>query len=153
MKKYLQRLYPGAKRSIVDIAVYGGASYAFGYVENRYREKASVMGVPASLAAGVALTAGSLLSTFVGGGRIGGLVHKIVPYAQDIGLAGLGAYFHTLGAGKGAQHSGVARIMVDQKDVAKVKAVVPKSTLLGEIPAAPHGDFLSSRDLANLARS
>jgi hypothetical protein len=149
MKNYLSRLYPGAKVALKDVAVYGLASYGFGYVENRYRDKASVMGVPVSAVAGGALVLGSLVASVSGGSKL----KRVVPYAYDVGLAGLGAYLHTLGAGHGAQHSGVSRIMVDQKDVAKVKAVVPKSTLLGEIPAAPHGDYLSSKDLANLARA
>ena len=155
IKKYLSKLYPGAKITAVDVAIYGGASYGFGYIENKYREKASVMGVPVSAVAGGALVVGSLLSSVFlkGGGRVARYVRMAAPYANDIGLAGLGAYLHTLGAGKGAQHGDVARIAVDKKDVAKVRAAVPKSTLLGEIPPAPHGDWLSSKDLANLARA
>lgn len=131
---------------VVEVAEYAAASYGFGWMQNHFRDRASLFGAPADLIAGGVLTAASLF----GGKYLHGGLHRLV---DTVGKAGLGSWFHTMGAGKGAQTSGVKRVLVDAKDVQKVKSVLPKSTVLGEIPKAPHGDFLSSRDLANLARS
>lgn len=155
---YLEKIYPGRKgsftnelaRTAVDAAIFGGASFGYGYVQSRYREKASIMGVPADLAAGVGLTALSFLGDWYGvGGVVGGLSHT----TKMVGLAGIGSYFHTLGSGHGAQKSGVRRIAVHAKDVGKAKSALPNSTVLGEIPKAPHGDFLSPAQLDALARA
>lgn len=151
---YLDRLYPGRRhgtghevfKAALDVAEYGGASYAFGYLQNRYRERASVMGVPLDLAAGAGLTAAALLCD------LKGWCSGLVPIVRNVGHAGVGAYFHTMGAGHGAKASGVKRLLVHEKDVGKVKAVLPDATVLGAIPRAPHGDFLSASELAALAR-
>jgi hypothetical protein len=135
-----------AIRQAVPTATYAGASYGFGYLQNRYRDKASVMGVPADLLAGVGFKALAIAGTLLGKGR------KFVPHLDTVGNAGIGAYFHTLGAGHGAQKSGVKRVLVSDGDVKKVLAVSPNATVLGAIPKAPHGDYLSAQELANLAR-
>ena len=64
--------------------------------------------------------------------------------------AGVGAFFHTLGAGHGAKSAGVTRFMTTAS-ADKVKAALPGVTILGEIPQAPAGNFLSARDLAAMA--
>lgn len=155
---YLDKFYPGKKgtfihaatHTVADAAIFGGASYGFGYVQSRYREKASIMGVPADLAAGVGLTALSFLGDWYG---VRGVARGLLHTTKMVGLAGIGSYCHTLGSGKGAQHSGVQRIAVHAKDVGKVKSALPNSTVLGEIPRAPHGDFLSPAQLEALARA
>lgn len=158
MANYLDKLSLGRKgsfthalsRTAVDAAVFGGASFGYGYLMNRYREKAHIKGVPADLAAGIGFTALSFLGDWYGvGGVVGGLSHA----TKMVGLAGIGAFCHTLGAGRGSQHSGVARVMVKKGDIPKVKAAVPGSTILGEIPKAPHGDFLSAAQLDRLANA
>ena len=136
----------GVVPSLVEAAEYVGASYGFGYLQNRYREKASLMGVPADLLAGVGLKAAALAADVMG--KSGG----VACLASTVGNAGLGAYFHTLGAGHGAQASGVKRLLISDKDVAKARAALPNATILGEIPKAPHGDFLSAAELAEMAR-
>ena len=153
---YLSKLYPGRKGSkghavfnaLTDAAVIPAMAYGFGYVENRYRERASVQGVPVSAVAGAAGVAINLAASLFGVRQLRG----VAGIAGEIGTAGLASYFHTLGAGKGADHSGVKRVLVDGKDMNKLKSVLPQSTVLGEIPKAPVGDFLSSSELAHLAR-
>jgi hypothetical protein len=158
MASYLDKLYPGKKgtfthaltHTVADAAIIGGASFGFGYVQSRYREKAAVMGVPADLAAGIGMSALAFLGEWYGvGGVVGALRHT----TKLIGLAGIGSYCHTLGSGHGAQASGVKRIAVHAKDVGKVKSALPNSTVLGQIPRAPHGDFLSPSQLEALARA
>lgn len=149
-------LYPGKKHSTghevykatVDAGVYAAASYGFGYVQGRYREKASLFGIPADLFAGVVLSGGAL----VAGDLLGYIPEGINPIVAAVGHAGLGAWAHTHGAGAGAEKSGVRRLLIQEKDVAKAKAALPDAQFLGDIPKAGPGDFLSARELANLAR-
>jgi hypothetical protein len=146
---YLDRIYRGRKHivsEVVETAEYAGASYGFGYLQNRYREKASVMGVPADLLAGVGLKVVALGCEILGTGR------AIAPHASIIGNAGVGAYFHTLGAGAGAKAAGIKRILIPEGDVEKAKKALPNATILGDLGKAPHGDFLSIDELAKLAR-
>lgn len=155
MTKYLNRLQYHRGNSLmgelVETAEQVGASFAYGYVQNRYREKASVAGVPLDLGLGAALKALGLGLHLAGKGH--GMMGMVAEHADLLGNAGLMAHFHTMGAGMGAQKSGVTRVLVDKKDVGKVKATLPHAEVLGEIPRAPHGDFLSTAELEALARS
>lgn len=139
LKKALPHLVEGAE--------YAGASFVFGYVQNKYREKASIGPLPLDLAAGLAATAAGI------GMQIWGKGKSLAPHITTVGFAGLGAFAHTLGAGYGAQASGVKRLLVSAEDVKKVQAVLPgKVTVLGAIPKAPKGDFLTSDQLMEMAR-
>ncbi len=144
---YLDKLTKkGVVSHVVKTVEYGAASYAFGYVQSRYRDKARILGVPVDLAVGVAAKSAVLVGEILG---------KTVPGASHmdvIGNAGIGAYFHTLGAGHGASAAGIKRVLVSEKDLPKVKALLPDATVLGAIPKAPQGDFLSPAELAALAQ-
>jgi hypothetical protein len=146
---FLEKLNPDGKSTInklAEAAEYSLASYGYGWTQNRYRERASLGGIPADLLTGGVMKAASIAMD---------LWHKgkgVSPYANLLGNAGLGAFFHTLGAGHGAQSSGVTRLLIKDSDVAKAKAALPGATILGEIPKAPHGDFLSASDLAAMSR-
>jgi len=131
---------------LVEMVEYGGASYLFGYLQNRLGERASVMGVPADLLAGVVLKGAALAGDLMGAS--GGLS----ALANNVGNAGIGAFFHTLGAGHGSKSAGLKRVLVHESDVPKVKAAIPTATILGAIGKPPHGDFLSPAQLAALAR-
>lgn len=158
MSKYMSKVYHkaggrsyGKSYKVVNAlgsaAVYSAASYGFGYMQNRWRERASVYGVPADLLAGVGLSAASL------GCELMGKAGALSALARDVGHAGLGAYFHTLGAGKGAKDSGVTRLLLkNPAQLAKAKAAVPDAEVLGAISAAPHGDYLSPAELAEMAK-
>lgn len=158
---YLDKLHFGKKggvvhavtSEVVGAGVYAGASYGFGYVQNRYRDKASLWGVPVDLLAGVGLTAATIgCDLYVGHGKWGKRIHNLTPITRDVGRAGFGAYFHTLGAASGAAKSGVKRLLISEADLPKAKAALPNATVLGDIPKAPHGDSLSARDLAEMAK-
>jgi hypothetical protein len=123
------------------------ASAGFGYVQNRFRS-ASVGPLPIDLAAGLGLSGLVAGAKFLGKGGDGALM----TIAGRFGVAGLAAFAHTWGAGYGAQASGVRRLLVSAADLPKAKAALPNATILGDIPKAPHGDFLSSSDLASLSR-
>lgn len=158
MSKYLEKVYRkvGGKshgkghkvfNALGSAAVYGGASYAFGYLQNRYRERASVMGVPADLLAGGALSAVSL------GCELMGKTGALSALARDVGNAGIGAFFHTLGAGRGAHAAGVTRLLLkNPAQLAAAKKAVPDAEVLGSIQPAPHGDFLTPAELAEMAK-
>jgi len=130
----------------VETAEFAGASYGFGYLQNRWRQYASVRGVPVDLLAGVALKVVSLGSHLLGVGE------AMASHANNVANAGIGSFFHTLGAGHGGQHAGVTRVLTDKEGAKKIKGLIPNATILGAIPKAPKGDFLSSKELAELAR-
>lgn len=134
----------GAKHELVEGAEYAAAMGAFGYVQQRYR--AGVMGAPADLVAGALAKVAAIGLDYYGKGR------KFHPYLDLVGNAGLGSYFHTVGAAMGAQNSGMKRIMVKDSDLGKVKKAVPDATILGAIPKATKVNFMSAAELAALAR-
>jgi hypothetical protein len=149
--KTLGHIEPGQEGLMgraVEGLEYFGLSYAAGYAQNRWRQKASLFGAPADFLVGLGGKIASVALDHWGGHR-----HRhLVSHANVLGNVGLGAFGHTLGAGAGAQASGVKRVLVDAKDVDKIKKLVPGSTVLGEIPKAPHGDLLSTRELQEMAR-
>ena len=134
----------GTARGVVEAVEYAALSYGFGYAQNRYREKASLFGVPADLLAGGVMKAMALF-----GGKYLKGAHSLVDTAAN---AGIGAFFHTMGAGHGGKKSGLSRVVVPAGDVDKVKKAVPSATILGDIPKQTQGAFLSTRDLAELSR-
>lgn len=150
--KYLDKLHPrkaGMVSNVVETVEYGAFSYGYGFLQNKYRGKASVKGVPADVLAGVGFKAAALLMDAFGGSAVA----KVSPHINVLGNAGIGAFFHTLGAGHGAKSAGVTRLLLAPgTDVKKAKAMLPGSEVLGGIPPAPKGDFLSSSELAAMAR-
>lgn len=144
---YLEKLKKRGLPNLVQTGEYVGASYLFGYVQNKYRDKAQVWGIPADLASGVVLKAVSL------GCDIAGVATGLSSHVGTVGNAGLGAYFHTLGAGHGAHSAGVYRLLLtSEADKAKALQAFPKATILGDLPKATRGDFLSAAQLAEMAR-
>ncbi len=143
---YLDRLKGKGVASAVTLVEYGAASYGLGYVKNRWRDKAHVKGVPVDLAGGIVLKLASLAMQLSNKGT------GLAPHLDTVGNAGVGAFFHTLGSSHGAAASGLRRLLIPASDVAKAKAALPNATILGEIPKAPPGDYLSSADLQRMAR-
>lgn len=138
---YLDKLDPsgfGVLPKVVESVEYGAASYGFGYLQSRYRS--SVMGVPVELLAGVAGKALVLV-----GGEMMGLLPAVMPHVDVVANAGIGAYFHTLGVGHGAKAAAAL-------PAGKAPTKALGTTVLGAIPKAPHGDFLSASELAEMAR-
>jgi hypothetical protein len=154
---YFDRMLPGsagsrkheAGKEVLDLVEYSGASYVWGYLMHRYGERASKWGVPADLGGGLLASAAALGLGLAGYG--GGLT----PLIGNVGRAGVGAFCHTLGAGHGSKKSGTTRMRLDAKDADKAQKALAaagvKTTVFGAIPQAPHGDFLSTRDLRQMA--
>lgn len=147
---YLDRLnpkkHPITGGVLLGTVEYAAASYGFGYAKNKWRDKAHVFGVPVDLLAGL------VAKTLSVGALATGKFEGAVPHLDALGNAGVGAFFHTLGAAHGAAASGLRRVLIPASDVAKAKAALPNATILGEIPKAPPGDYLSAADLARMAR-
>ena len=147
---YLDRLNPKkhpVSGALTGMALYGAASYGFGYAKTRWHNKAQVMGVPVDILAGVVLKGAALAGMFMG------KAEGLVPHLDTLGNAGIGAFLHTYGAAHGAAASGMRRLLIPASDVQKAKAALPNATVLGEIPKAPPGDFLSTAELQAMARS
>jgi hypothetical protein len=161
---YLDKLVRGGSRhkhlhkhplvhDLMTTAEFAAGSYGFGYLQNRYREKASMFGIPADLLAGVGLKVVALGTEMISpSGRLGKLAHLVAPHANAFGNAGVGAFFHTLGAGHGAQASGVKRLLISEADVPKAKAALPNATILGVDKETRPRDVLSAQELADMAR-
>ena len=146
---YLNPDNTGPVARAVEGAEYFAASYGYGYVQNRFRERAAVGPVPLDLLAGGVFKAASIgLNLW---SKKAGKLAKAAPYANVLGNAGIAAFGHTLGAGAGAKASGVTRlVLAHHTDLATVKKVLPTATILGEIPKAPVGDFLTPAELERL---
>lgn len=146
---YLNPENKGTVARVVEGAEYFAASYGYGYVQNRFRERAAVGPIPLDLLAG-----GVFKAAAIGCGiwcKKGSALAKSTPYTNVMGNAGIAAFGHTLGAGAGAKASGVTRLLLaNHSDLAAVKKVLPNSTILGEIPKAPHGDFLTPSELERI---
>jgi len=147
---YLDRLnpkkHPITGGVLLGTVEYAGASYLFGYAKHRWRDKAHVFGVPVDLLAGLVAKTASVAAL------LAGKFEEAVPHLDALGNAGVGAFFHTLGAARGAEASGMRRLLIPASDVQKAKAALPNATILGEIPKAPPGDYLSAADLVRMAR-
>lgn len=151
MAHTLDKYHP-RKNSLVSHAVetveYGAASFGFGYIQNRYR-KANIAGVPADILSGLAFKAVALAMDMKGGA----MMERIAPHLNVVGNAGVGAFFHTLGAGAGMKHAGIVRMALPAGTNPQLAASkVPGSVILGGIAPAPKGDFLTSAELAAMAR-
>src|SRR6266702_270088 len=141
-----RKLVPNLLHQVVPTAEKMGAIAAFGYVTNKYREKVTFYGGHGDLLAGFVLKAAAVAGAVMGKGG------NLLPHLNNVGDAGLMAWAHAIGSGWGAQSSGVKRLLIKESDLKKAKAALPDATVLGEIPKAPHGRFMSAAELASLAR-
>lgn len=138
-----------AAGEVIDLAVGAAASFGFGYLTGKYREKTLLFGgrVPLDFGVGMLLSVGSVALEVAGvGDGLSGL-------AKDIGHAGVNAWAHTHGVGAGTKASGVERVLVQKKDLPKLRAAVPSSVVLGSTGQAPHGKFLSPERLTQLSQA
>lgn len=153
LSKMLDKLHKGSKnvgvrkgglvKEAVSVAEGAAASVAFGYVQNKYRDKAEIKGIPADL------LVGALTKVVAVAADIYGKVPGWTPHLHSVGNAGINAYFHTLGSGLGGKAAfpeGSKRVMLPPG-----AALPAGATVLGVIPAAPVGDHLSPADINRLA--
>lgn len=162
MMNALKKMYKGTKHAVIhqgpsalgEAAVYGGASYIFGQIHGRYREKAAVKiagyEVPVSILAGVACKAASM--AVPANAKLAG-VH-IGAQLNNVGNAGVGAFFHGMGVGHGMKASGRKLYILESGKAAPAALGDLKQTdVVGSLPPAPKGAYLSTEDLRGLARN
>jgi hypothetical protein len=127
---------------------YAGA-YAFGMAKGYYRDKAFVMGQPIDLVAGAALTVASALFNAYSGGR-----SQLSPHMERLGDAGLMSYFNSLGAGHGTAKSGrMVAVLPAGSSGSRIAGLSPGASILGTIPQASGGDYLTAEEIAAFSGS
>lgn len=119
----------------VDKAERSAAAFGFGYIKGYYRDRAMVMGQPLDLVAGVGLTALGAVLSMASNGK-----SALAPHIERVGDAGLASYFNSIGAAMGAKAAGT--------QVQVVKGLDSHVSILGEIPPAVHGSYLTADEIA-----
>jgi hypothetical protein len=126
-------------------AAYSGG---FGYIKGRYREQASVMGVPADLLVGVLATAAGAVATISGGGQ-SSLGHQL----DMLGDAGIMSFTNSIGAYYGAKASGRQVLVLNPGTSAPAALPAgysqPGMSVLGDIPPAVGGAYLTAEEIAH----
>lgn len=155
MGRFLDKIHPRKDTKMsaaVETVEYVGASYGYGYLMGRYREKAELGGMPADLLVGGALRVAGLLGEHWRGAPR--FLKSAAPHATVLGLAGLGAFAHMKGVGAGSRASGALRASLppgtSPSDLEKIKKLVPGTVFSGIPPARGPHNFLSSRELARM---
>lgn len=151
----VDRLYPGKSsmhQALGGAALSGLTGLGIGFAEGRYRKK--LFGLPAGAVVGLAGTLGFLgIDLFLPSrGKVTRFVHSCAPVLRDMGRVGLGTFTYAAGVGMGAG-MGVgdsALAAVNKKDLPALKKAVPNAVIVGAIPPAPRGNWLSQRDLQAL---
>lgn len=130
----------------IDLAVEGLAGFGFGYLTGRFREKTLIAGrVPLDFGAGLGMSALGLVLGAFG-------IDEGAALARDVGHAGFVSWAHTHGVGAGTKASGVKRVLVQEKDLPKLRAAVPSSVVLGSTGQAPAGKFMAPERLKHLSQ-
>jgi len=131
----------GLKGVIVDKGERYGASLAYGYLKGYYREKFMFKGYGLDLWTGVGALVASAAATIMSGGR-----SSLAPHLERIGDAGVSSYLNTIGSSLGASKAGRSAVVVDQ-----AKLPGKKASVLGMIPQAMGGSYLTQDELAHFA--
>lgn len=132
------------KGYLVDKVERYGASVAYGFVQNYYREKAMVKGVPLDILVGGGLTLlGAGLEIFSRGRS------ALAPHLNAIGDAGVQAYFLKLGAVWGTKASGRKAYILEKGATAPA---LPGLTQVGLEPAVG-GAVLDEASIARYCES
>ncbi len=133
----------------IDKAERYAAAYGFGMAKGYYRDKAFVMGQPIDLVLGALLTAGGALFNAYSGGR-----SQLAPHMERIGDAGMMSYFNSLGAGHGTSKSGrMVAVLPAGSAGSKIAGLSPGAHILGTIPPASGGDYLTAEEIAAFSGS
>ena len=124
---------------------YAGASL-FGFLKGYYRDKAMVRGIPVDVLAGGALTVvGAILSGLSGG------TSQLAPHLNRFGDAGVMSYLNSRLAGYGMKKAGRSVYVLDGTAPGALPAGMKKVDMLGAIPAAMGGAYLSADEIAKYA--
>lgn len=122
-----------------------GSSFAFGFIKGYYREKAMIKGMPVDLLAGAGMTLAACVLEAYSGGR-----SKIAPHLHAIGDAGMMSYINSVGVSMGTKQSG-RKIYLLEKGAAAPAGIKEAEHILGELPPAVGGPFLSADEIAKFA--
>lgn len=124
---------------LVDKGERYAATAAFGYAKGYYRERFLWKGYGADVWLGAAFTlAGAVLNARSGGNS------KAGQHFERIGDAGIQAAIHSWTVGKGTEHAGRVVAVTEQGKNLSGKS----STVLGAIPEAKGGDYLTADEIA-----
>jgi hypothetical protein len=132
---------------VVERAERYGASYLFGYIKGRYRERAMWRGCGIDLWAGGLLTLTSAWLEIASSGR-----SLLAPHLIAVGDAGVQSFFNSIGAAHGGKASGRPVYAMNE---GAPKVAIPAGmsqvpdTVLGAIGPMPQGAYLSAEELAN----
>lgn len=131
----------GTMGFLADKAERYGAAYAFGFAKGYYRERAMWKGYGADLWIGGAATLASAALNIASGGRA-----ALAPHLERIGDAGVTSYFNSMGASAGATKAGRSVLVMNQG-----QQLPGKKSILGMIPPAMGGAYLSADEIARFA--
>lgn len=120
---------------VVDKGERFAAAYAFGAIKGYYRERAMFKGFGADLWVGGGALVASAVLTVLSGGRSGA-----APHLERIGDAGVSSYLNSMGISWGAKKAGRTVVLG-----------LGHSTVLGYIPPAVGGAYLSADEIAHFA--
>lgn len=137
--KAVYQLKRGASHRLVK---YGSAA-AFGYVKGT--GKRAFHGVPIDAGVGLAALATSVFLTIKSHGR-----SIIGSYAGDVADAGIMSYLNSIGAAYGAKSSGRKVYVLEAG--AKPPAGLKPVDVMGELPQAVGGSFLSAAEIQNFSQ-
>lgn len=126
---------------VVDKGERYAASFGFGALMGHYRDSMVWRGIGADLWIGAGLTAASAAMLIASGGR-----SNLAPHLERIGDAGVMAYFHGRGASWGSKQAGHS---VQVIEAPKKPGALPAPTVVGSIPEAARGSFLSAEEIAS----
>lgn len=131
---------------VVDKAERYGASLGFGYLKGAYQEKMIWWGIGADVWLGGALTLGSVVMQAMSGGN-----SKVAPHLERVGDAGLQAAIHEYGVKMGMQKSGRVVAVLAEGGAGGKKKIAGYDHVLGMIPPAMGGAYLSAEEIAHFA--
>lgn len=124
----------GFRGTVVDKGERFGAAWAFGAIKGYYRERAVFRGVPADLlVGGASLLASAFLDAKANGNS------PAAKHLERVGDAGVSSWLNSMGAAWGAKKSG------------RALAGGRYPTILGYIPPAVAGSYLSADEIAHFA--
>lgn len=137
--------YDSVGANLLHTAEVAAAAEGFGYLHGRYREEASIKGVPLNLVAGLGLKA-----VVLGAGLLsrGSEMPGWASHVDAVALAGLGSYMFADGVARGTKAAGRS-IFILESGAARPKDMggLKQTDVVGALPQAVGGAYLSADDL------
>ena len=140
----------GVTGTLVNKGERYASSAAFGFIKGYYRERSLIGGViPVDLLAGAVCTLASAGLEIWSQGQ-----SNIAPHLGAIGDSGMTSYFNSLGAAWGAKMSKRTVYVLNEGAAAPAALAgmqTPPASVLGELPQAVGGAYLSAEEIAHFA--